>query len=224
MTRDLTVFVIADAPAPGACLPELVTSVGEPSTARLYAAVLRDTLDGFLDADAQRFVVLGPPGCEDVLGRHVHAPWVVELVAGDLDARLRHALAGAGGHAVVVARGDVPTAPMTSLAAITRHLREATAPRAAVAPRDDAGGEPGAAWLVGLSHADASPELTSFASAANAARAGYSGDALLVGDAAYAIVGLDDLNRLSAEVRSHPDRGPRCADFFVKMDWYATPF
>lgn len=224
MTRELTVFVIADAPAPGACLPELVTSFGEPNTARLYAAVLRDTLDGFLDADAQRFVVLGPPGAGDVLERHVHAPWVVELVAGDLDARLQHALRRADGHAVLVARGDVPTAPMESLAAITRHLREATEPKAAIGPRDDANEEPRAAWLFGVSHAESAPEVASFATAAAAAREAYLGEALLVAEPAYAIVGLGDLNRLSAELRSHPDRGPRCADFFVKMDWHATPF
>jgi hypothetical protein len=217
----VTLGVLAWAPTAGACLPKIAPSIGDENAAKLYAAMLRDTLDGFLHGPFDRFMVFGATeqGGLAVLARHVHAPW--ELVAQrgtTLNDRLANAMsdAAAGGGAVVVARSDVPTAPTSDLERAAAHL---AAPRGAILGATERGG----AWLVGLS-APADPQVFRVApwtadGAAAKTRAFYTerGLGLLELGEAYDVSTEADVDRLAAELRRHPERGPRSADFFVKM-------
>ena len=100
--------VMARAPLPGRCKTRLLAAHGAEWVAELYAAMLRDTLDGLQSVTADDYVVFvapvpAAPGEEadedartklafDVLARHVPGPW--ELVAqqgDDLGARVEHA-------------------------------------------------------------------------------------------------------------------------------------
>ncbi len=207
--------IVADAPIPGACLPGVVPYFGEPNAAKLYAAMLRDTLDGFLSAGFARFVVAARAADLDALSRHVHAPW--ELVAapeGTLGVGRALAVPGLDEAPLFVARAEVPTAPMDRLADAVAQVAEGGA---AVGGAGD-----GAAWLVGLPAGDpAWPELAwPTAAATLRARSGEKGAPLELGDA-YDVTSLEGVDRLFAELRAHPERGPRCADFFIKLDWGA---
>ena len=67
--------VFAEAPLPGACLTGLLAAHAPEWVAGLYAAMLRDTLDGLLSITADRYVVLAPDDDHAVLARHAPAPW-----------------------------------------------------------------------------------------------------------------------------------------------------
>lgn len=206
--------VLADAPVPGACLPGVVPYFGEPNAAKLYAAMLRDTLDGFLAAGFDRFVVAARAGDLDALSRHVHAPW--ELAAapeGALGVARALGIPGLDEAPLFVARAEVPTAPMDRLA---EAVAEVAGGGIAVGGTGEAG-----AWVVGLPAGDPGWPEVAWPTAGATLRA-RPRPPVELGEA-YDVTSLEAVDRLFAELRAHPERGPRCADFFVKLDWGAGP-
>jgi uncharacterized protein len=118
--------VMAEAPIPGRCRTKLLAAYGPEWVAGLYAAMLRDTLDGLQSVDADHYLVFAdeaPDGDEAraVLARHVPRPWEIvtrraaspseaaESAVAELLAR-----AGEGGVAVLSA-SDAPSFPTAPL-------------------------------------------------------------------------------------------------------------
>lgn len=195
----MVVGVFAEVPLPGRCLPGLLAAHGPEWVAGLYAAMLRDTLDGLLCVEASRWVVLAPDADHAVLARHAPAPWEV-VTAADLPAAC-----AALGSSLVLARSDAPTAP--------------------VAPIVDALGAPlalgatptGEAWVLVANGVDLANVAWSGPEAAatvrlTATRAGLP----LVELPTWPIVTTPSaVLDLLEELRRHPERAPRTAHYLV---------
>lgn len=80
MASNAVIAVFAEVPLPGRCLAPLIPYNDEAWLARLYAAMLRDTLDGLEAVPAARYLVVSDADGDDrtALERHIPAPW--ELV------------------------------------------------------------------------------------------------------------------------------------------------
>jgi len=140
----ITVGVMARAPVPGRCKTRLASALGDERAARLYRAMLLDTLDAIdrsLGRDA-RLVVLAAPEDDGVAGLRALAPaaWdVVPQRGAGLGERLAHATRdlGATGHLVALVDSDSPTVDFEGMAGA---LRRATRPRhVLMGPCDDGG-------------------------------------------------------------------------------------
>lgn len=78
------IAVFAEVPLAGRCLAPLVPYNDEAWLARLYAAMLRDTLDGLEAVPAARYLVVNDDADRAVLARHIPAPWELASTS-DLD-------------------------------------------------------------------------------------------------------------------------------------------
>jgi glycosyltransferase A (GT-A) superfamily protein (DUF2064 family) len=218
------VGVLARAPAFGRCKPELLAAHGAPWVDGLYAAMLRDTLDGLQSLDATEFVIFAGPGGRDVLARHAPAPWRIvvhdEPEPQDDDGqhaarRIEHALATLldGGGRAVLAASDAPSCP-------TEPLAEALArgdDRGAIVllPSEDGG-------IVALATDRLEPRLFRGAPFGTPAlvetlrvRCNDLGLEMRRLPTWYDVDRPSDVLRLQDELRRHPERAPRTAQFLV---------
>lgn len=195
----MVVGVFAEVPLPGRCLTGLLSAHGPEWVAGLYAAMLRDTLDGLLSVDAHRWVVLAPDADHAVLARHAPAPWDI-VTAPDLPAA-REVL----GASFVLARSDAPTAPVDPIVdALGAALALGATPT-------------GEAWTLVANGIDLG----------NLAWSGPEASAMVRLTASRASVALVELPTwpiittpsavldLIEELRRHPDRAPRTAHYLV---------
>ncbi|MBX3228955.1 MAG: hypothetical protein KIT84_41510 [Labilithrix sp.] len=180
----VVVAVFAEAPLPGRCAKALLAYHDPEWVARLYAAMLRDTLDGLEAIGADEHVVLANEDEDDegrrALARHLPLPWT-----------LARARAIDASDYVVVATAYAPAADVAPLA-------EAIATRAHVVADD--------AWLAG------GPALALTAPSAELVakiRAEYTN--VLALPAATIVDGPAALEALLEELRRHHERAPRTA-------------
>ena len=138
----VTLGVMARAPVPGRCKTRLAPMLGAAGAARLYEAMLRDSLDAFAGVGASRLVVLAAPEDSGVAALRSIASAAWEVIAqegNDLGERLANATAtlGAGGNAVALTSSDSPTAPIAPIREALAALRGPR--RALLGPCDDGG-------------------------------------------------------------------------------------
>jgi hypothetical protein len=198
----VTLIAFADPPLPGRCLPALLEGYTAEWAAGLYAAMLRDTLDGLQSIDGAEHWVLA--SCDDAEGRsalerHLPAPW--RLAQGAIAPRAE---------LVVLARSEAPAARIDELVAL---LEARDGPIAAV-------GRAGEAWLVATSADLVSEPIGSsdvMAIAEAALRARSSSPELIVHELAPAqgVRTASDVVALLEELRRHPERAPRTAQYLV---------
>lgn len=213
--------VMARAPLQGRIGSRLLGVHGEQWVAGLYAAMLRDTLDGLQSIEATRYVVFvaalpgdtDPKPALDVVARHAPPPWeVVAQEGADLGARIKNAIAvlGADGARGVLTASDAPSFP-------TEPLEEALAAGddVVLGPSSD-----GTYYLVGIKGGDGrifdhvpwkTPALL------DATRARCRDLGLSVRELApwYRVDDPSDVHDLLDELRRHPERAPRTAQFIV---------
>ena len=191
--------VFAEAPLPGVCLPGLLTAHAPAWVAGLYAAMLRDTLDGLLSISADRYVVLAPDEDHAVLARHAPAPWEI-VTAPDLAS----ALAVLGPSAVVV-RSDAPTAPVDPIA------------DALDAPLAMGATSTGEAWVIVVNDVNVGdlPWRGPETAAALRLRASRSGLKLVELPVWPVVTEPSAVMDLLEELRRHPERAPRTAHYVV---------
>lgn len=195
----MVVGVFAEVPLPGRCLGGLLAAHGAGWVAGLYAAMLRDTLDGLLSVEASRWVVLAPDDDHAVLARHAPAPWEI-MTAADVPSACT-----ALGPSLVLARSDAPTAPVEPI------LDARSAPLA-LGPAPT-----GEAWVLVANGIDLASVAWSGPEAAatvrlTATRAGVP----LVTLPVWPIVTTPSaVLDLIEELRRHPERAPRTAHYLV---------
>jgi hypothetical protein len=195
-----TIAVLAELPLPNRCKPKLLAGYTPDWIAGLCAAMLRDTLDGLLSIDGVKEHVVVPPAdlTEDeanAFGRHIHAPWVIASSLPE--------------HASLVARADAPSA---DIAPLTNALASATAPRVVVGANDR-----GVVWValsIGLSKPfqPAAWELEAIRAQCKESEIAIEE---LESKTTVVIDETDDVLALLEELRRHPERAPRTAQFLV---------
>ena len=219
------VGVLASAPLPGRCKPGLLAAHSAEWVAGLHAAMLRDTLDGLQAIDAAHYVVfVADPGeradqalALETLARHVPAPWELVLQEGaDRGARLERAfesLFARGASYVLVAASDAPSAPTEPLAAAL--LDGTTRERILVGPSDDGGH-----YVLGMPRVE--PRLLhdmpwSTPALMETTRLRCREQSLVLHELPpwYDVDAPSDVMRLLDELRRHPERAPRSAQFLV---------
>ena len=206
--------IMARAPIAGHCKTRLAAALGDEPAAELYRAMLLDSLDLFGRVGATRLAVMTAPEHDGVAVMRALAPPAWEIVAQEgegLGARLAHAFRTLrqDADAVVLVDSDSPT---VAAAPIAQALARFSGPRRALlGPCDDGG-----YYLIGLT----TPELgildgitwsTAKVADETRARCAALGLALEELPPAYDVDRLEDLERLRAELSSHPERAPRTA-------------
>jgi glycosyltransferase A (GT-A) superfamily protein (DUF2064 family) len=212
----LAIGVMARAPVPGRCKKNLAEVLGAAGAARLYAAMLRDTLEARSRIPAVRYVVLVAPedGGVAELRAIVPAPWEVLAQNGaTMEARLAHALSilGDGGGSVVLMDGDAPTVSASGLAKALHSFGGGR--RALLGPCND-----GACYLLGVTTVDlalvqGAPKSTKdllFFARSRFRELGLDVEEL---PTAYDVEHPPALERLRVELAAHPERAPRTAQY-----------
>jgi hypothetical protein len=229
----VAIGVMARAPLPGRCKAGLLAAHGAEWVAGLYAAMLRDTLDGLQSVTADDYLVFVAPvepapgeetGDEvltklafDVLARHVPAPW--ELVAQEGDdhgARIEHALAAMfarGASYALLAGSDAPSFPTEPLAEALAD--DTLASDVLLGPSEDGG-----YYVLGMSRVE--PRLVrdmpwSTPAMVDTTRLRCRELGLTIRELPkwYDVDHPSDVMKLLDEVRKHPERAPRTAQFLV---------
>jgi len=145
----VTLALVARAPIAGRCKTRLIPALGAEGAARLYEAMLHDSLRALASVGASRLVLLAAPeeGGVEVLRALAPAPWeVVPQSGGELGARLQSAMLRltVSGDAVVFVGSDSPALPAEALASSLTFL--ARPGKVVLGPCDDGG-----YYLIGLS-------------------------------------------------------------------------
>lgn len=218
----IRIGVLARAPIGGGCKPALLAAHEPRWIAGLYRSMLRDTLDGLQSIDATEYVVFAGPleaaeGDEDaeaVLLRHVPAPWrIVMQTDADPAARIEHALATLleGGARALLCASDAPSCPTEPLAEALRAGGDAMV----LGPSEDGG-------LYALATTALEPRLFRGAPWGTPAlvetmRVRCSDLEVNVRELPtwYDVDRPSDVLRLIDELRRHPERAPRTAQFLV---------
>lgn len=210
---------MARAPVAGRCKTRLAPTLGAGGAARLYAAMLGDTLDGLARAGAWRLVVLAAPGDFGVatLRRIAHEPWTVIAQEGDDRASwIANAFQTLGAHGgpLILARCDVPMLPFAALADAMGAF--GTERGAIVGPCDN-----GTAYVVGMSGIE--PGILRDIPPADDGRTDVVGWLraqclarklpLIELPSAHHVERAEDVERLRLELAAHPERAPRTATF-----------
>lgn len=205
----IAIGVFAQAPIAGRCKKRLLAAHPAEWVASLYAAMLRDTLDGLQAIEAVSYVVFAVDEPE-ILARHVHAPWTIRPAT---DVASAIASLASEADVAVVATPDAPTAPTEPLASALVDL----APRSAVMAPTDQGG----AFLFAANHAVDPRVFRSLPwrtpAFAETIRVRCKEIALPLREVApwYTVDEPSDVLRLLDEIRKNPDRAPRTAQFLV---------
>jgi glycosyltransferase A (GT-A) superfamily protein (DUF2064 family) len=213
--------VMARAPAEGRIASRLLAAHSARWVAGLYAAMLRDTLDGLQSIEAERYVVFAAPlpgdadstAAIEVLARHAPSPWeLVPQRGADVGARVAGAietLTGSAARGVLVAADapSLPTAPIADALSASDDVL--------LGPSKD-----GTYWLV----ATRKPEPRLFSEMpwktpalleSTRSRCKELGLSLRELDAWYRVDDPSDVLDLVDELRKHPERAPRTAQFLV---------
>jgi len=227
--------VLARAPLPGRCKTRLLAAHGADWVANLYAAMLRDTLDGLQSVTADDYVVFvapvpAAPGEEadgdartklafDVLARHVPAPWELIAQQGDeLGARVEHAFGvmfERGASYALLSGSDAPSFPVEPLAEAFADDALATQREVLVGPSEDGG-----YYAIGMSRMEPRlvrdiPWSTPAVMETTRLRCRELGVSLRELPKWYDVDEPSDVMKLLDEVRKHPERAPRTAQFFA---------
>lgn len=209
------VGVLAEAPIAGVCKEPLLAAHGPEWVSGLYAAMLRDVLDGAQALDAANYVVFAAPKpsaqeARESLVRHVPGPWkIVAQPTGDRGARIAHALgallerAGDAPRRAVLLTADVPSFEVAALAAVAEGEDLAVAEA-----------EGGVVWAIAASSL-AAPRLDGVPWGTPAVAEALGAKARREVSTCYAVDAPSDVLRLVEELRAHPDRAPRSAHYLV---------
>jgi len=217
-----TICVIARAPLEGRCKPKISDFLGPEFTAKLCAAMLRDTLDGLNAIEVDRHVTtyLVEEGADAMLARHVHPPWTLSpQPEGDLGAAIVHAEETFGKDGpLLLARSDSPTAATEDAERALARLSKDEVD-VVLAPTADGGFH----FIATRSFTPAlfegipwgTPEVNA------RIRAVCSDLSLRLEELPehYDVDSPQDLERLTAELKAHPDRAPRTAEFLLRNGW-----
>lgn len=227
--RRTCIGVLAHAPVAGTCKVPLLAAHPPQWVAGLYAAMLRDTLDGLLSVTADEYLVFAAPHAEtesseapaktatEILARHVPGPWdVIAQAETDLGARMEHAFGAMfdrGATYALLVEADAPSLP-------TEPIEEALADdvkRAGVivGPTED-----GAFYAIGTPRPEPAivrdlPWGTPAVLETTRRRCKNAGLALTELASWYDVHDPSDVLTLIEELRKHPERAPRTAQFIV---------
>ncbi len=224
----IAIGVMARAPLPGCCKRNLLAAHGPEWVAGLYAAMLRDTLDGLQSVTADDYVVFVAPLDDDdeqtgnahafeVLARHVPAPWeLVPQEGKDRGACMTHAfgvLFGRGASYALLSDSDAPSAPCDPL--VEACADEATRTQVLIGPSDDGG-----YYVIGMPRAEPRlmhdiPWSTPAVLEVTRVRCREVGLSLRELPHWYDVDEPSDVLRLADELRKNPQRAPRTAQFLV---------
>lgn len=225
--------VMARAPLAGRCKTRLLAAHGPEWVAGLYAAMLRDTLDGLQSVTADDYVVFAAPLADeeasgddhaaqwklalDVLARHVPAPWrLVPQQGRDLSARIEHAFSTMfeGGAAYALLSGsDAPTFPPEPLAAACAD--ETSRAEVLVGPSEDGG-----YYVIGMPRLEPRlvrdiPWSTPAVMETTRMRCSELGLTLRELPRGYDVDEPSDVLKLIDELRRQPELAPRTAQFLI---------
>lgn len=215
------VGVMAEAPLPGLCKARLLAAHSAEWVTALSAAMLRDTLDGLQAVPADDYIVFVEAPSElafEVLMRHVPSPWrLVAQCGDDPGARSEHALATmfeGGATYALLSGADAPSFPTDPLtAAMADH---APCSEILVGPREDGG-----TYVIGMPRLE--PRLlrdipwdTPAVAETIRLRCRELGLSLRELPKAYDVDEPPDVLLLLDEMRRHPERAPRTAQFLIK--------
>lgn len=217
-----TICVVARAPLAGRCKPKIAKVFGPEFAAKLCAAMLRDTLDGLNAIDVDRHVTtyLVEDGATAALGNHVHPPWALApQPEGDLGCAIVHAAETFGKDGpLLLARTDSPTFDTDEA---EKALKRLTSDEADVvlAPTADGGFHFIATRTFAPRMFEDVPWST--AEVVTTIRARCAELALRLEELPehYDVDSQEDLERLVMELKAHPNRAPRTAEFLVRNGW-----
>jgi rSAM/selenodomain-associated transferase 1 len=212
----LTIGVMAKPPVAGRCKTRLLGALDPAGASLLYRAMLLDTLDALARLRDVRKVVLAAPE-EDgpaVLRSIVPRDWDVMAQRGtDLGERLANGCddLGVAARPVMLVSSDSPTIPVDALDAAIDSFAEKRG--ALIGPCDDGG-----YYLIGLVSREPRlfREITWSTSLVLEQTRQRCRELELPWEelpTAYDVDTPDDLERLRAELSTHPVRAPRCAAF-----------
>lgn len=219
------VGVLAEPPLAGDCKKTLLAAYGPEWVAGLYAAMLRDVLDGAQAIAADDYVVLttATPTAQaalEVLVRHVPVPWkIVAQEAEERGARIEHAFASLAERfageptKILLFTADAPSFDIDPLGAgLAADLSDGSL---VVAPAEN-----GEVWALAAERFDPRvlrdlPWGTPAVVETLRVRARELGIALRETPPWYTVDQPSDVLRLLDELRKHPDRAPRSAQYVV---------
>lgn len=236
--------VMARAPLPGRCKTRLLAAHSPEWVAGLYAAMLRDTLDGLQSVQADDYFVFvapvppsveeeereGPGGDDEartklafeVLARHVPAPWQLVAQSGgplrgdDLGARVEHALGIMFERGAGYALLSSSDAPSFPPAPLAEAFAdEATHGQVLIGPSDDGG-----YYVIGMSRLEPRllrdiPWSTPAVMETTRLRCKELGLTIRELPRWYDVDQPSDVLRLVDELRKEPELAPRTAQFLV---------
>lgn len=211
----LTLAVMARAPVAGRCKTRLGARIGAEAAARLYEAMLLDTLEG-LAAVPARHVLLAAPEDDGVRLLAALAPRGWEVVAqrgDDLGARLANGLRDLeqDRELVCLLSSDSPTLPMGALAVALSDLRCRSSNSVVAGPCEDGG-----YYLIGMTSMqprlfESMPWSTSQVMAVTRERCVELGLDLVELTPWFDVDEPSDLERLRADLARDPAVAPRTA-------------
>lgn len=206
------VGVLAEPPLAGECKMGLLAAHGPDWVTGFYAAMLRDVLDGAQAIAADDYVVFATSG-KDALERQVPAPWrVIVQPEAERGSRIAHAFATLGERAVLFT-GD---APSFDVGPLEKTLEEEIGPDTLVVVPSEGGDvcalvstrfDPGVVRDL--------PWGTPAVLETLRVRCREIGIVLRDVPPWYTVDQPSDVLRLLDELRKHPERAPRSAQFIV---------
>lgn len=204
----MKVGVLAEAPLPGECKKALLAAHGADWIAGFYAAVLRDVLDGAQAIAADDYVVFTTDGVE-ALERQVPVPWrVVRQPEREHGSRIAHAFATFGERTLLFT-GDAPSFDIDPLLPLLEEEGVVAVP--------SEGGD-----LCAIAATRFDPRLVRDLPWGTPAvfetlrlRARELGVHLAEAPPWYTVDQPSDVMRLLDELRRHPERAPRSAQYLV---------
>lgn len=227
--------VMAQAPLAGRCKASLLAAHSPDWVAGLCAAMLRDTLDGLQSVTADDYVVFVPPVLPmpgedagddvlmklalDVLARHVPAPWDLVALEGDDEGSLmEHALGTLferGATYALLAGSDAPSFPTEPLEEALADTTLGAAGEVLLGPSQNGG-----YYILGVSRVEPRlvrdmPWSTPAVMSATRLRCRELGLTIRELPQWYGVDEPSDVMKLLDEVRKHPERAPRTAQFLV---------
>ena len=228
MAGRVAIGVLARAPLPGECKKRLLAAHPPAWVSGLYAAMLRDTIDGLQSVTADEYLVFAAPleggagdvaakTAVDVLARHVPSPWeVIAQAVDDPGARMEHALSvmfERGASYVVLAAADAPSAPTEPLEAALAD--EGKRAGVLIAPSEDGG-----YYAIGMPRLEPSlvrdmPWSTPAMMETTRLRCRNAGLEVVELPRWRDVDEPSDVLALIDELRRHPERAPRTAQFIV---------
>lgn len=205
----MKVGVLAEPPLLGECKKGLLAAHGPDWIVGFYAAVLRDVLDGAQAIGADEYVVFTTGGVE-ALERQVPVPWrVVAQPEADRGSRIAQAF-GTLGERALLFTGDAPSFDVDPLLLLLEEEE-------AIVAVPSEGGD-----LCAIASSKFDPALVRDLPWGTPAvfetlrlRARELGIALKETPPWYTVDHPSDVMRLLDELRKHPERAPRSAQYLV---------